>query len=69
MSLQSRLEMLEGAVKPKPNSRPFEHLNDDELLALLDDELLEAIKQDTSKPNLYDELQHIIKMQGVINER
>lgn len=61
MNLQTRLDQLERTIKPQARARPFEHLTDDQLLALLDDEALEAMRQDPSKQNLYNEIQHILK--------
>jgi hypothetical protein len=49
MNLQNRLHQLERAIKPKPKSRPFEHLSDQQVIALADDEALEAIKRDPSQ--------------------
>ena len=65
MNLQTRLAQLERAIKPQPNARPFEHLTDQQLDALLDDEVLEAMRQDPTKQHLYDELQHTLKTNEV----
>ena len=61
MNLQTRLDQLERATKPQPNARPFEHLTDQQLYALLDDDTLEAMSQDPTKQHLYSEIQYILK--------